>query len=401
MVPFELGLDPQRVHAAVVHLPVALALLGIPLVYLTAVSSSDKETLRRLTLAFYALLIPLALLAQWTGEGAHDQVPANMTAEVYDRIEQHEEMAEQVWIFAAVTAVLLAFSTLKLKWFRTAMMSLAMVASLATGGWMAVTGHLGGDLVYTYGVGTPGKALNRPLAAAPMPTPPSTPTPLPVPPTPIETPPAPPVEAIPAPVEVTPTAPVPEPASVETTPVAPPAEAAPAPIDAAPAPVETTPVTPPPVADAPPAEPSLAIRDIVPEAAAKVSYANDVRPIFAEACIDCHDVDGPKGDLSVATVADMLKAGKKSGPGVIPFKPDDSSIVQYIRGIKQPQMPRKRPPLSEDQLHVIRMWIAAGAMDDSAAQPAPSAPEPSSHPSSGTPLEAGKPTEGTLLAMAR
>jgi uncharacterized membrane protein len=407
MFPFEIWADPQRIHAAVVHLPVALALLGIPLVYLTAVSNNDKDTLRWLTIASYAALIALALLGQWTGERARDQVPTNMAPAVYDRLEQHEEMAEKTWMLAAGTAVLVAFSTLRIRWFRTAMISLAMVASIATGAWVAVTGHLGGDLVYSYGVGTPGKALNRPAPPQPAPPPPPppapvavTPPPAPAAPAPVPAPPAPaPAPApeatvTPAP-EATPVAPPPAP-TVEATPVTPPAAALvpePAPV---PAPADVTPLTPP--ADQQPV-PSLAIRPIVPEEAAKVSYVKDVKPIFEKHCIDCHDVDSPKGGLALDTVADMMKAGKKSGPGVIPFKPDDSSVVQYIRGLKQPQMPRKRPPLTEDELHTVRMWINAGAVDDSAPaeQPAPPA-ETGTHPTDNAPVEAGKPAIGTLVA---
>jgi hypothetical protein len=92
-----------------------------------------------------------------------------------------------------------------------------------------------------------------------------------------------------------------------------------------------------------------------------------VQPILQEHCIDCHEDDSAKGDFRVTSVADLMKPGRKSGPGVIPFQPDESSIIKYIRGILQPQMPRRREPLTEDELHVLRMWIDAGAVDDSAA----------------------------------
>src|SRR6185503_18391804 len=59
--------------------------------------------------------------------------------------------------------------------------------------------------------------------------------------------------------------------------------------------------------------------------------------------------------------------GKKAGPGIVPGKPDESSLVQYIRGLADaPQMPKGSDALSEDELHRIRLWIAAGAKDDSA-----------------------------------
>jgi hypothetical protein len=112
----------------------------------------------------------------------------------------------------------------------------------------------------------------------------------------------------------------------------------------------------------------IAILPIDLKEAAKVSYARDIKPILAAACDECHSPDDHKSDFDVSSVSTLLKHGKKAGPGVIPGKPDDSSIVQYIRGLaKGPQMPKGEPALAEHDLHLIRLWIAAGAVDDSAA----------------------------------
>src|SRR5207249_10469870 len=43
----------------------------------------------------------------------------------------------------------------------------------------------------------------------------------------------------------------------------------------------------------------------------------------------------------------------------------ESPMVDYLRGLRAPQMPKGNPPLSEEELHVIRSWILAGAKDDS------------------------------------
>src|SRR5205085_10538036 len=50
----------------------------------------------------------------------------------------------------------------------------------------------------------------------------------------------------------------------------------------------------------------------------------------------------------------------------VPGKPDESPLVAYVRGLRTPQMPKGNPPLSEQELHLIRLWILAGAQDDSA-----------------------------------
>ncbi len=114
----------------------------------------------------------------------------------------------------------------------------------------------------------------------------------------------------------------------------------------------------------------IKIREIDPAAAAKVSYTRDIKPLIVNYCLECHSTEDQKGALDATSVANLLKKGKKAGPPVVPGKPDESAMVEYIRGIREPQMPKGNPELSEEELHLIRMWIFAGAKDDSANPPA-------------------------------
>ena len=110
----------------------------------------------------------------------------------------------------------------------------------------------------------------------------------------------------------------------------------------------------------------IKIRPIDTAATAKVSFTRDIKPILINACIECHSAEEREGNYEVTSVETLKQKGKKAGAGVIPGKPDESSVVQYIRGIADgPQMPKGSPALSEDELHLIREWIAAGAKDDS------------------------------------
>lgn len=112
----------------------------------------------------------------------------------------------------------------------------------------------------------------------------------------------------------------------------------------------------------------IKVRPIDLKEAAKISYSRDVKPILANDCDECHSAEDHKGNFDISSVATLLKHGKKAGPGVVPGKPDDSAIVQYIRGLADgPQMPKGETALSEQDLHIIRSWIAAGAVDDSAS----------------------------------
>lgn len=110
-----------------------------------------------------------------------------------------------------------------------------------------------------------------------------------------------------------------------------------------------------------------AVRQIEPTSAAQVSYVRQIKPIIVDNCLDCHSAEETKGGLDASSVATLLKGGKKAGPAIVPCNPDESPVVQFIRGLREPQMPKGNPPLSEDDLHLIRQWIFAGARDDSAS----------------------------------
>jgi Protein of unknown function (DUF1549)/Protein of unknown function (DUF1553)/Planctomycete cytochrome C len=98
-----------------------------------------------------------------------------------------------------------------------------------------------------------------------------------------------------------------------------------------------------------------------------VSFAHQIHPILELRCYECHDAPDPENHLNLTTVGGMLAGGEKAGPAVVPGKPDRSPILEYLTGARHPQMPKKRKPLSDDQIALIRTWIAEGARDDSLA----------------------------------
>ncbi len=116
-------------------------------------------------------------------------------------------------------------------------------------------------------------------------------------------------------------------------------------------------------------------RSIDLKAAAGVSFARDIQPLLAGSCDECHSAQDHKGGFDISSVATLKKGGNKGGAGIVPGKPDESSIVKYIRGLAAgPQMPKGETPLKEEELHLIRSWIAAGALDDSALAARSAAP---------------------------
>src|ERR1041385_2832347 len=132
------------------------------------------------------------------------------------------------------------------------------------------------------------------------------------------------------------------------------------------------------------------IRKLDSSEAAKVSYVRQIKPLLAETCDECHSSDEHKGGFEITSVATLIKGGKKASPAIIPGKPDESPFVQYLRGQREPQMPKGNPAITEDELHLVRLWILAGAKDDSdtvvAQQKTPKPTNPTS-PTSPSDLE--------------
>lgn len=290
-------MKPQLLHAASVHFPIVLAILGIPLLYVAAVSSTERNTLLWLAFACYALLTVSGFLAARAGFEAAEHVPSNVGSDVSATLHRHEEMAEKVWMFGLGVTILVLLGFINVRAFRVVVLIMAMLGSIALGGWVATTAHFGGMLVYKYGVGTPNMSAQAKETHAP---------------------------------------------SV----------------------IQESPDVSGDNNDA-----LIPLREIDPKAAQEVSYKRDIKPLFERFCVDCHGDDSPKGGISLTSVESMKLSGKKSGPGIVPGKPDESSIVRYIRGELRPRMPKGGHPLSENDLHVIRSWIFAGAIDDSASSP--------------------------------
>src|SRR5579872_3121194 len=105
---------------------------------------------------------------------------------------------------------------------------------------------------------------------------------------------------------------------------------------------------------------------------------SDVLPVFQMRCVVCHGKRKQEGGLDLRFQATRLKGGK-SGPALVPGKPEESLILQKILSGQMP--PPKllieafvRPP-SSAEVEKLRKWIAGGALpapkqaEDSAGDP--------------------------------
>jgi hypothetical protein len=94
-----------------------------------------------------------------------------------------------------------------------------------------------------------------------------------------------------------------------------------------------------------------------------------IPPIFEARCAKCHSGSSPQARLDIRTRTGMLKGGV-SGPAVISGSAEKSLLYQRIRSA---QMPLGGPPLSAEEVELIRDWIDRGAAWPESAEPVLSA----------------------------
>jgi len=103
-------------------------------------------------------------------------------------------------------------------------------------------------------------------------------------------------------------------------------------------------------------------------AGAKVSFAEDILPIFRGRCISCHQPGGQgleKSGLDLTSYEGVMK-GTRHGPMVIPKDPDSSNLMWLLdwRASKELRMPHGNKKLSTCDRNDIRAWIREGALNN-------------------------------------
>ena len=98
-----------------------------------------------------------------------------------------------------------------------------------------------------------------------------------------------------------------------------------------------------------------------------VTYATDIKPIFEKSCIKCHGAEKQKGKLRIDSLEAVLKGGQ-DGKVVEPGASAKSMLVHNVAQIGDedlfmppPDNKDKIPPLTKEQIGLIRAWIDQGA----------------------------------------
>ncbi|WP_169974250.1 DUF1549 domain-containing protein [Tautonia rosea] len=101
---------------------------------------------------------------------------------------------------------------------------------------------------------------------------------------------------------------------------------------------------------------------------AKVSYYEQIRPIFEANCQGCHQPAKAGGKFVMTEFERLLSGGESTLPAIVPGDPVESYLIDQITPTNgEALMPQDAPPLLDAEIALIRQWIAEGAIDDTPA----------------------------------
>lgn len=105
------------------------------------------------------------------------------------------------------------------------------------------------------------------------------------------------------------------------------------------------------------------------------NYDDDIAPIMAGYCIDCHRGSKAKNGMKLGTLNGIFDGGS-SGPAIVPGDGAGSLLYQLVAHEREPYMPHEDDPLPAELVARIKSWIDAGAPENAASptlEPAPAA----------------------------
>ena len=108
-------------------------------------------------------------------------------------------------------------------------------------------------------------------------------------------------------------------------------------------------------------------------------WSAHIEPLLKAHCLECHNPTKAKSRLDLTSLQAILRGGER-GAAVIPGRPEESNLYQFLGAEADPHMPPgKRKPLAPDDVALLRQWIEALGTP-SLAQTAASGSEPGPAP---------------------
>jgi uncharacterized membrane protein len=146
--------DPKLRHAALVHLPIGLSIIGPGAGLAAIVIQKRRDTLRWLTPAIYILLAASAFAAAQAGEQAVVGV-GSISNDARSVLSQHTSLAEYLWLGALATAVAGGAAFLPSPRAKLVGLWAGLMCASGVAAWAGAVGHYGGTAVHVYGVNSP------------------------------------------------------------------------------------------------------------------------------------------------------------------------------------------------------------------------------------------------------
>jgi mono/diheme cytochrome c family protein len=128
------------------------------------------------------------------------------------------------------------------------------------------------------------------------------------------------------------------------------------------------------------AEATSAKAALPPPGTRRVSFVKDIQPIFTNSCFECHGPEKQKAGLRLDQKEAALKGGD-TAPLLVPGKSAESLIIQAVAGTRDDiaRMPKKKDPLTDEQIGLLRAWIDQGADWPDTATVASGRKDPAKH----------------------
>lgn len=90
------------------------------------------------------------------------------------------------------------------------------------------------------------------------------------------------------------------------------------------------------------------------------NYEDQIKPLFRDHCLKCHNSDDANGDLDLSSFGAVMK-GSSSGAVVKAGRPESSQLYRAMAHLDGAEaMPPESPELPEAKLALVRDWIRGG-----------------------------------------
>lgn len=94
----------------------------------------------------------------------------------------------------------------------------------------------------------------------------------------------------------------------------------------------------------------------------EIDYNTQVKPIINQNCIACHGGVKQSGGFSLLFEEEAKGNTKSDKPAIIPGHPEESEMIhRLVSHDPEERMPYEKPPLSQEDIDVLKKWIAQGA----------------------------------------